>query len=67
MKTYAVELSNTALPAAAWYILFSVVRFRARCAKANNNRKKSTALPQALIASDARPHKSSHNERATGR
>jgi hypothetical protein len=37
---------------------FSVVRFRAASAKTNNDRKKRSALPQALIASDTQPRKS---------
>src|SRR4029078_9895333 len=37
---------------------FSVVRFRARSAKTNNDRKKSTALPKARIAFDTQPRHS---------
>jgi hypothetical protein len=34
---------------------FSVVRFRAASAKTNNDRKKSTALPKAMIAFNTQP------------
>jgi hypothetical protein len=58
--------SHWILPAAAWYVPFFVVRFRAASAKTNNDRKKSTALPQALIASDTRPRNCCHlNDKAS--
>jgi hypothetical protein len=37
--------------------LFSVVRFRARSAKTNNDTKKRSALPKAMIAFDTQPRK----------
>jgi hypothetical protein len=38
-RTYAVALSNTALPAAAWYFPFHRRSFFARRAKTNNKKK----------------------------
>jgi len=53
--SYAAVASSCSLPAAAWYFPIFLLSF-SRCERENdNNRKKSTALPKAMIAFDTQP------------